>query len=430
MSASTSTPGETLYSHPWRTARNRSLLDIALHVILGAMVFSLPLEGIVIPGARTFTFYLSIMALGLVIFRLPHLVRNLIRAPGMLLLAGAFGLGVFLYFIRPIGNTNSLRVLLQLLLMAAMFMYTADLPDTRRRFLWIYWLSWTIFVAVSLIQVLSQGIDASNVAARGQIRIELFNYTIASHSGQVGAGLALAIPLAMTTRSLRLRALVIASVVGGSLTLLFGGTRGALLGLVAALGIWLIIAPFASKSKKGASSISRAITLLLLIIGVFVVLTQTEIGTRLLKSMELRLTQTVEEGDLASRDIIYVGAVQIFLENPLGVGYGNAQPLIGWELKGLERGAHNHYLQVLVESGIFGGLLLFLGLFLIGRRGLRWYLLTQENYFFPMIFILFYAATVDALSYKIAWFFFAMNALTPLDTDQSTGLPDKTEQPS
>lgn len=429
MSASAGTPGETPYSHPWRTARNRSLIDTLLHVVLGAMVFSLPLEGFVIEGGRTFTYYLSILALGLVFFRLPILIRNLIRAPGMLLLAAAFGLGVFLYFIRPIGNTDSLKVLLQLLLMAAMFMYAADLPDTRRRFLWIYWVAWTIFVTASLVQVLIRGVDAFNVAAGGQIRIELFNYSIAAHSGQVGAGLALAIPLALSTRSLKLRGLVAASVVAGSLTLLFGGTRGALLGLVAAMGTWFIIAPFARQTNKTASSRSKAITFLILLIGVFVVLTQTEIGSSLVESMGLRLTQTVEEGDVASRDVLYVAAVQIFAENPMGVGYGNVMPLIGWKLRGTVLGTHNHYLQVLVESGVGGAILLFLGLALILRRGLRWYLLTQENYFFPMIFLLFYAATVDALSYKIAWFFFAMNALTPLSAGQHVE-PDDTTPPA
>lgn len=411
------------YAHPWRTARNQSVLDTVFLVVLGAVVFSLPLEGVLISeGSRTFTFYFSIIAVGVAAFRLPILIRNLLRTPPMLVYIGVFLLGILLFYIRPFRETNSdINVIVQLVILSTMFIYLADQPKARQQILWVYWFGWTLFVIISMFEVLGGAATNTMGAPDSEVvRLKILNYSIASHSGHVGAGLMLALSLAMTTRSLWLRLAVVASIAVGSLTLLFGGTRGALLAVVASVGLWLVINRFVKvkPSKPTSSSVTKAVTFITIIVTVFLILTQTQIGVELLDSMGVRLNQTIEEGDLSSRDVIYEAAISIFHDNPMGVGYGNAQPLIGRRLNGLERNPHNDYLRMFIETGVIGGGLFILSLVFITRRGLRWYLRSQESLLFPMIFLLFYAATVSGFGYKTTWFFVTMNALTPLDNPE------------
>ena len=422
-----------IYAHPWRTARNQSILDTLFLFLLEAIAFSLPLEGIIISeGSRTFTFYISIMAVGVAALRLPYLLRNLRRTPPLLVFIGVFLLGIFMYYIRPFRENNTeIPLMIQLIVMSIMFSYVADQPHARQRILWVYWLGWTLFVIVSMFEVL--GGSATGMVQRGGevIRLQILNYSIGSHSGHVGAGLMLALSLAMITRTLWLRLAVIASIAAGSLTLFFGGTRGALLGVVASTILWLVVDRFvvARAGELSRSSISKVVTLVLIIVTVFIVLTQTQIGIEVLNSMGTRLSQTIEEGDVSSRDLIFEAAVTVFNENPMGVGYGNAQALIGRQLHGLVRDAHNHALRMYIETGVIGGTLFLLSLAFITRRGLKWYLLTQENFFFPMIFLFFYAATLAAFNYKITWFFVTMNALTPLDSPEYRAELENAESP-
>jgi len=423
MSSLPSSSASQPYAHPWRTARNHSVLDTLFLFLLSAVAFSLPLEGVLISeGSRTFTFYFSILAAGVAVLRLPYLIRNLLRTPPLLVYIGVFVLGIILYFIRPFRGSSEINLLFQLIIMSCMFIYVADQPRARQQILWVYWFGWTLFVIVSMIEVLGGGAtDTVLQQSSDVVRLKILNYSIGNHSGQVGAGLVMALSLAMTTRRLWLRLAVIASITAGSLTLFFGGTRGALLGVVATTALWLIIDRFSAvRSKKplDRNSTSKAVTMIIIVIAVFIVLTQTQIGIEMLDSMGTRLDQTIESGDVSSRDIIFEAAVSIFNDYPMGVGYGNAQALIGRRLHGLERDPHNHALRMFIETGVIGGSLFILSLAFITRRGLKWYLRSQENFLFPMIFLFFYAATLAAFNYKITWFFVTMNALTPLDNPE------------
>ena len=146
---------EQPYLHPWRTARNRSIFDTLLLISLAAVAASLPLEGVVLSeGSRTFTFYFSVLAAGLAAFRLPYLIRSLLRSPRMLLIFAAFGLGIILYYIRPFGRNSDINLLVQLFILAIMFMYIADDPHARRVIMWVYLVGWALLVVISLVEVM------------------------------------------------------------------------------------------------------------------------------------------------------------------------------------------------------------------------------------------------------------------------------------
>jgi len=87
--------------------------------------------------------------------------------------------------------------------------------------------------------------------------------------------------------------------------------------------------------------------------------------------------QATEEGarqideSTASRPILWAGAWQLFLENPLGIGLNHFKREIGrvTEYEGMD--AHNFYFRTLAEMGVPGIialLILFVGMYRLGRK--------------------------------------------------------------
>jgi O-antigen ligase len=75
---------------------------------------------------------------------------------------------------------------------------------------------------------------------------------------------------------------------------------------------------------------------------------------------------------------------------------------------------HNYYLRMLMDGGVLGFMLLLIGIFLIVRKGWRWYRESGEGaYFLPLVYLLVASFAGRALQYKIGWFFLAMNAVVP-----------------
>lgn len=144
------------------------------------------------------------------------------------------------------------------------------------------------------------------------------------------------------------------------------GSRGAMLALVIGIAFFLV---------KGGNLRSKIGLGLIALIGLvaFVWLTVHSDSFK-------RFENTLNEGHISGRDVIYIEAARMVNEKPL-MGWG---PLhyrfelgnrVGWY--GKERDAHNLYLKLLLEVGILGAIPFLLGVWLCflaawkGRNGLE-----------------------------------------------------------
>jgi O-antigen ligase len=141
--------------------------------------------------------------------------------------------------------------------------------------------------------------------------------------------------------------------------LLQTGSRGALLALTSGL-MTLIL-------RKGDAWVKvRNACGLLVLLGLFVfAVSQSDI-------MSARFENTIEQGDVARRDLIYPAAWQMFLEKPL-LGWGpiNSTFELGTRLGHLDeetKNPHNLILFGLVSTGLIGAMPLFVGIGLASHK--------------------------------------------------------------
>lgn len=121
-----------------------------------------------------------------------------------------------------------------------------------------------------------------------------------------------------------------------------------------------------------------------------------------------RLLQTVEDGDLSERDVIWKRILPIWLENPFfGVGVTGYDHIV-WSASGRYISPHNVIIEILCLTGI-AGLLLYMTFFVqIARVSYRMYrrfsLLQPALLLIPVLGLL---LSVQLLQVKIGWCIYA-----------------------
>jgi O-antigen ligase len=195
-----------------------------------------------------------------------------------------------------------------------------------------------------------------------------------------------------------------------------GGSRSTILILVLT-GILLLAykVTFAPKVYKEASHNTNYIFLFIFsLLVVFLTISQTELGSNLFESNLTRI-ESIQEGNVGARDRLWMGSIQVAMKNPLGVGSNNSLIFLSEEIGfGGLIDAHNYYLRILMEGGFIGFIAFIWGIKFIIQEGWRWMQKSGDaTFFFPFIFILFVALSGVNFHLKIAWFFLAMNAVTP-----------------
>ncbi len=157
----------------------------------------------------------------------------------------------------------------------------------------------------------------------------------------------------MVDRRLKLIAWVVFPIIGTAI--IMTGSRGALLALMFGIAL-LLLRGGTWRDKLKIGSIA------LLAVGFLVVTALSD------EAMRTRLERSFYLGDTAGRDKIHAQAWAMFFEKPL-LGWGPVYNLVelGSRLGMTTRDPHSLYLSVLTETGLFGSMLFFCGLGLLGR---------------------------------------------------------------
>ncbi len=127
--------------------------------------------------------------------------------------------------------------------------------------------------------------------------------------------------------------------------------------------------------------------------------------------LRTRLLQSIYEGNLSNRDVIWKSIIPIIKDNPiLGIGQSGyaAYCQIIW---GVYTSPHNVILEVLVFTGITGLMIYFYFLFLIFKRS--WHIYQKDGLLLPLLLLLIaYSMIVIShiLEVKIGWAIFAYAA--------------------
>jgi O-antigen ligase len=138
------------------------------------------------------------------------------------------------------------------------------------------------------------------------------------------------------------------------------GSRGAILGLLVGLGVFL--------TKRGNLSGRIRIAAVIVLSVVFVA-----VASYSNPAVRARWENTIAFGDTAGREEIFTAAVQMLNERP-AFGWGPVYHLteLGYRL-GLshDRDVHNLYLHILTEVGVLGSVPFFLGLLICYRSAFK-----------------------------------------------------------
>jgi O-antigen ligase len=405
--------------HPWKIAQEDSLIARLLGWALVLLAAALPIEAVlrqIISGpVRSLPFYLSILCTGLALLRLPDVLRRFVQIRGMVMITVAFGWAGLVYYVFPMRSHSEVTTIIQLVIMAAMFMYMAINPVWRQRLLWGYWVGWIALTLLSLQEYLTHSADlwveGDIVRAEG-----LLGFGTNIHAYHIGVGILITLALLRTNKSLLVRVISIAMLMVSSLVLLFGNSKGATLGLLLIIALSVIINSRFTDGKP-TTFLARGLLALLLILGLYLLFTELELAQQLLGNSVTRIQALFTEGDFSSRDFLAERSLEMAYRYPFGVGQGNSMVLLSQFTPDHRLiDTHNYYLRMLIDGGILAFLLFVAGLALVVRNGWRWYMRSgMDTYFWPLVYVLWAAAlSGGAFHNKFIWFFIAMNAVTPL----------------
>ena len=208
--------------------------------------------------------------------------------------------------------------------------------------------------------------------------------TLAFHGGRATAGnsydtndlayvlvstLPLALAFALTAKT-KVMVLVNAGICAMLLVaLLLTASRGGLLGLVAMLAM-MVLMPL-KRPQRGKSRnriVLPAIGLVCAAMLAWACL-PAETRERLSSVLDLGSDYNMDTTNRDSRSAIWGRGFDAVLQRPVGYGV-NSFPMVDVRMGGKFRGAHNSYLQVLVELGVLG-LLIFSRMYLLSWRALQ-----------------------------------------------------------
>lgn len=396
-------------THIWRISQGVTKEDTVLNWILGLLVFTLPLEGVLATyvggGIRSLPFYLSIAAVAVSFLRLNVVLNLMSKSTGFLQLIIAFTWSFLMYFYKPLVEHTEIATLVQLFVMSVMFMFVSVDNNWRKRLPWFYWAGWFIFVVLSLDNY-RKGNFQLEVHGNITRALDLVGFRANIHAAQTGSGLIISFILLMNDNGWKKQLMIVISILVGLLALLMSNSKGATLSLSFTMLVWFFVSARNGETKGFYVRISML--LIVIIAGTVVLFSQSNVGIQLFESFNNRFVLLFTENDFSSRDVLFFDGLNLFQDNIFGVGQGNSLALLG----GID--VHNYYLRVLIDAGIIGLLFFLTGLYLILRRGWIWYRSSGELVFFlPLIFMLVESLSLQGFHYKITWLFLAMNAIVP-----------------
>lgn len=406
------------YRHVWDVPRGSSIIDATLERVLLLVAFSLPLEGLLQEftgsAGRSLAFYLGALALGLALLRMPHVLQNTRKSRGFVFLVIAYLWSFALYYASPMLDNTTNWLLVQLMMLAGTFLYIADREDLRRKLIWAYWLGWVLLVLWSLSSY-SRG--SYELYERGTVIrvVEISGYSANTHARQIASGIMVTLALMLSTRRAAVRFAAIGILFAAGFALLITNSRGGIFSLLLAVGLFILAQPLYFGASRRFTVLS--VMSVILMIGFYYVFFETPDGQRFWNSYLVRVNEFLNAEEATSRERIYEATIDIFLENPFGVGQQNSLALLKEKL-GVAFDPHSYYLRILAEGGLPGVILFGTGLYMVVRNGWRWQVNSGEDVFFwPLIYFLIAAATGRDFHFKALWFFLAMNALTPFVVD-------------
>ena len=225
-------------------------------------------------------------------------------------------------------------------------------PKTAERALLVFAAGCVVLAVLQITGIAARGVEADRAAI---VRVTAFGFHPNNLARILMLGLLAILGVAMARAKSLARPLLLTSplVILLCVALVQTGSRGGLLALGA--GVMTLVlrrGTLVMKILNGAG--------LLLLLGVFLFAAmQSDI-------MRSRFEETLEDGDLARRDLIYPTAFQMFQEKPwLGWGPVNSTFELGMRLGHPEeetKNPHNIILYGLVSTGVFGTIPLIVGL--------------------------------------------------------------------
>lgn len=179
----------------------------------------------------------------------------------------------------------------------------------------------------------------------------------------------------LTARTVFMRALNMGVLVAAAVALLLTSSRGAFLGLLASMGV-LVLLPIRSdgaRSQRG-KRVRHALGALVAVTFAFVVVwpqLPAETRDRLETVFSLKQDQdyNLDESNREARASIWTRNLYAALQRPIGYGVGSFE-LVDARTGGVYMMPHNGYLQMFVELGIIG-VLLYLRIYALSWRLLQ-----------------------------------------------------------
>ena len=388
---------------------------------------TLPLESILggydpVTGAglRSPSWYVGLLAAVLAIPFFLELARAAIFCRPLLALLGAFTTGLVVLWLRSLADIpgvefeQSIDRPFKAILMATFFMAVAAERPWRKRLVGSFMLGWVTFVALALYMAATG--QASSFQHFTDIR-----YTVLGMNANVMAvlaalGILLLLNLATTARNTAQLMLALLFALPGVVVFLFGSSRTAFAGLVAGAAVlgWLALR---DKGQSWGYKAARiGLSSAVVIAAIAWLLSSSSLFSEMWGSMESRVGAAASGEDRGGRGDLALATIELALENPLGVGSGQATPYLGTD-------PHNSYLKIVVEGGIVAFV------FLIGaaasliphiRRAVR----TRENDGILAAFAMLATCALagQALVESPFWLFFALavsaeRGAPPLEVD-------------
>ncbi len=249
--------------------------------------------------------------------------------------------------------------------------------------------------------------------ARGQttsqqmgLEWETYRYSVDGvNADELGLIVALSIPMVLYLLTVRrnrwLNALCWAQVIAGITAILISATRGALFAV--AVGMVMMAGPTLTHISQRRRGIAVIACIALVSCAVFVV-PKTSLDRILSTGTELT------EGTLTHRTVIWAAGMEVFRDHPfLGVGAGAYGPATV-KIVNIPLIAHNTFVSVLVELGVFGLLLLLMLLASLFYGALRMKYLERRFWFALLMTWVIGVCSLTQEYRKITWLLFGLAA--------------------
>ena len=235
---------------------------------------------------------------------------------------------------------------------------------------------------------------------------ETYRYSVDGvNADELGLIVALSIPMALylltVTKNRWLNALCWAQVIAGITAILISATRGALFAVT--VGMIMMAGPTLTHISRMQRGIAVIACIALVSSAVFVV-PKTSLDRILSTGTE------VTEGTLTHRTVIWAAGMEVFRDHPfLGVGAGAYGPATV-KIVNIPLIAHNTFVSVLVELGVFGLLMLLMLLASMFYGALRMQYIERRFWFALLMTWVIGVCSLTWEYRKITWLLFGLLA--------------------